>query len=150
MARVHIGGLGQDDGSSFITDFGVPGSITEPISPALYSETPAPVDTSIYDIQYGSPGVAPTASTYEQQAAVAAGQVAPSSSWYSGLTSAVSNLFAAKPTAPAPRVSTTAALPTQSSLLTSSSMIAGIPDIYVLGVLGVAAVLIFSGGKRRR
>lgn len=60
----------------------------------------------------------------------------------SSITSALSNLFS---TAPSPRVSTA----TTPSLLTSSSILSGIPDILTIGIGVVALVLLTSGKKRR-
>ena len=150
--------LGQDG-----VDFGVPdlSPLTDPTASApLYPEPsttvpwtpPAPADTSIYDIQYGAPGVAPTAGTYEQQAGVQAGNIAPTIAPTSLLQSLMQagTQVAGKALAPgpAPRVNApTSAMP--SSLLTSS-IVSGIPNIAIFAVLAVVGISLVSGGGRRR
>jgi hypothetical protein len=134
--------LGDD--ASFIQDFSVPGSPTEPISPALYQTPDVTVDPSLYDIQYGAPGVAPTASTYE---AAAAGDTSNSllSKIFSGIATAVPKLNL--PPGPANRVNVPVAAP-----YTSGSIVRGVPNI----VLYAAAILIggsligglMHGGRR--
>jgi hypothetical protein len=137
------------DDTSFITDFSVPGSPTEPISPVLYQTPDVTVDPSLYDIQYGAPGVAPTAGTYE---AAAAGDT--SNSWlskiFSGIATAVPKLNL--PPGPANRVSVPVAPPFTTGIM-ASSIIRGIPDI---AIYGIGAVILFSavgglmsGGRRR-
>jgi len=141
--RRHLLGMGDD--ASFIQDFSLPGSPTEPISPQLYQVPDTSVDPSLFDIQYGAPGVAPSAGSYE---AAAAGDT--SGSWlskiFSGIAPVVQKLNL--PPGPANRVNYPAA-PTY----TTGTIVRGIPDI---AIYGIGAVLLFSvvggllsGGRRR-
>lgn len=127
---------------------------TSPFTGPAYTPPDVSGGPSVYDIQYGAPGEAPTAGTYEEQAGVQAGNIAPvvaPTNWLASIFGAGTKVAAATlAPGPAPRVSVPVA-PT--SVLTSSSIIKGVPDI---AVLGIGAVLAFSligglsGGRRRR
>jgi hypothetical protein len=136
------------DDTSFITDFSVPGSPTEPISPELYQVPDTTIDPSLFDIQYGAPGVAPTAGTYE---AAAAGD--KSNSWLASLFSSAASVVPRLAPGPSPRVNVPVTQPFTSGIM-SSSIVRGIPNI---AIYGIGAVLLFSavgglmgGGRRRR
>jgi hypothetical protein len=142
--RRHLLGMGDD--ASFIQDFSLPGSPTEPISPQLYQVPDTTVDPSLFDIQYGAPGVAPSAGTYE---AAAAGDTSSGSNWLSSLFSSAAGVIPklALPPGPSPRVNVPVAKP-----FTMSSIFGG--GMSNVLIYGIGAVLLFSlvggGGRRRR
>jgi len=143
--------LGDDTSIYDIQYGGGDGTGADPFAGPAYTPPDASGGPSIYDIQYGAPGVAPTASTYEQQAGVQAGNIAPTIAPTSLLQSLMQagTQVAGKALAPgpAPRVNApTSAMP--SSLLTSLS--SSLPSIAIVAVLAVVGISLVSGGGRRR
>ena len=144
--------LGDDTSVYDIQYGGGDGTGADPFAGPAYTPPDVAGGPSIYDIQYGAPGVAPTAGTYEQQAGVQAGNIAPTIAPTSLLQSLMQagTQVAGKALAPgpAPRVNApTSAMP--SSLLTSS-IVSGIPNIAIFAVLAVVGISLVSGGGRRR
>lgn len=135
MPRVHIGGLGQlDDPWSFDT-----GNGASVIGPTLST-----TDTSSIPFMDVSQPPAPSSPTYTVLNNPTLSPInATQALQTSGLTSSIVAL--ASPTAPSPRVSTVAA----PSILTSSTLFPGIPDIMTIGIAAVALLLLTSGKKRR-
>lgn len=147
-ARGFLGAFGQDVTDPFSTNYDpFAATVSVPYANAAPYVAPAPVDTSIYDVQYGSPGVAPSASTYEQQAAVQAGNVAPSSSSSSGIIQAITSAFAPGSSV-TPKPSPTVSVP----LSTSTVGMWASNNMGTIAIVGVVFVVVSSllGGKRRR
>jgi hypothetical protein len=150
MARVAIAGmgsLGQEvpifDASGNIVDYTQGDDGGGDVAPVVTSNpnpyylpglTPAPVYPSLPTNQIValSPAAAQTLLTQP-------GYVAPGA-----ISQAVSSLLSPG-AAPSPRVSTLA----PPSILTSSTLFPGIPDILTIGVIGLGLVMLTSGKKRR-
>ncbi len=158
--RVHLRGLGQDDGGGII-DILAPvetGPVVTPqeggpsyIYPSAPAYTPpAPVDTSIYDIEYG--GAAPSGETAAQYEAAAAGSPvspAPGGNLVSAITSAAAGMVSR----PSPVLSVPLSTQIPGSVgmfLSGSTLIAGIPNVMIFAGLGLGVLLLMGGGKRRR
>ena len=102
------------------------GFLTTPYTPPDASGGP-----SIYDIQYGAPGVAPTAGTYEQTAGIQAGNIAPVSTSGGLLPTSVLSLPSVGAPGVAPR--------------TTSSLSAYLP----WAALAVGGIVLISAVKKK-
>jgi len=150
-------GMG-DDPTSFITDFGVPGSITQP---AIVDCMATPNDPTC-----GSPLTAEQPYSYGQSTAATNAQLinaainpsSPGNIQYLPTTipSSTVGVPAVNVTlapGPAPRVNipvTPTYSTPSSSIFTASTIIKGIPDIAVFGLGAVALMSLVGGGRRRR
>lgn len=155
MPRVTtIRGLGQDStDTSFITDFSVPGSITEPVPTYEYS---------VPDV--GGPGVINASGGYDvadvsnpQSVTTPTSAAAVPSSGVISLAQTAGNVIAAATTGTTGRgPSPTVQVPLSSSsiglFLESATLIPGVPNWQVMfgGVALLAVVGSLAGGRRRR
>jgi len=153
MSRVslHSMRLGQlldtSGDTSFLTDFSVPGSLTQPIDPSLYSELPAVTPSGGYNV----------ADVVNDQPVASPTPVSIPSSGVISLAQTAGNVIAAATSGatgrgPSPTVQVPLGANSVGLFLEGSNLIAGIPNWEVIlgtvALLGIASS--FFGGKRRR
>lgn len=169
-----LGFFGQDDdGSDLIIDTPTPidttsapidGSLQLPAGSAFSTPLLVPIDTSTYDpagslVLPTTPGISNNQQDIANMyaGAVASGTITPSQAAagtaadiaaLANSATAVAKAATGASTAVAPRV-TVPAVATTPSLLTSSTIIPGIPDIATIGIAGLAIFLMMSAGGKK-